>query len=97
MLHCVNVIAVYGKDYTCSPRHGKTCVAVCSGYNALWFDISEIRCVRSEWSEDRRIITGYGFQLCSNGPLISWKSRRQHTVALSTCEAEYMALAAATQ
>ena len=38
-----------------------------------------------------------GFQLCSHGPLISWKSRKQQTVALSTCEAEYMALAAATQ
>jgi hypothetical protein len=24
---------------------------------------------------------------------ISWKSKKQHTVALSTCEAEYMALA----
>ena len=53
----------------------------------------------SDWgaSEDRRSITGYGFQLCSNGPLILWKSRKQQTVALSTCEAEYMALAAATQ
>ena len=52
----------------------------------------------SDWgaSEDRRSITGYGFHLCSNGPLISWKSRKQYTVALSTCEAEYMALAAAT-
>ena len=53
----------------------------------------------SDWgtSEDRRSITGYGFQLCKSGPLISWKSRKQQTVALSTCEAEYMALAAATQ
>lgn len=46
---------------------------------------------------DRRSITGYGFQLSVNGPLISWKARKQPTVALSTCEAEYMALAAATQ
>ena len=53
----------------------------------------------SDWgaSEDSRSISGYGVQLCSNGPLISWKSRKQHIVALSTCEAEYMALAAATQ
>ena len=53
----------------------------------------------ADWgaSEDRRSITGYGFQLSSNGPLISWKSRKQQSVALSTCEAEYMALAAATQ
>ncbi|PIK39827.1 hypothetical protein BSL78_23335 [Apostichopus japonicus] len=53
----------------------------------------------SSWgnSEDRRSITGYCFQLSENGPLISWKSTKQRTVALSTCEAEYMALAAATQ
>ena len=53
----------------------------------------------SDWggSEDRRSITGYCFSLVDNGPLVSWKSRKQQSVALSTCEAEYMALAAATQ
>ena len=29
--------------------------------------------------------------------MISWQSKRQVTVALSTCEAEYMALSAAVQ
>ena len=47
--------------------------------------------------EDRRSITGYNFQLSENGPLISWKSRKQQTVALSTCEAEYISLANAVQ
>jgi hypothetical protein len=53
----------------------------------------------SDWggSEDRRSITGYAFQLSETGPLISWKSKKQQTVALSTCEAEYVALAVATQ
>ena len=53
----------------------------------------------ADWgaSEDRRSITGYGFQLSESGPLISWKSKKQQSVALSTCEAEYMALAAAVQ
>ena len=48
----------------------------------------------SDWgsSEDRFSISGYGFQLKNNGPLISWKSKKQRVVALSTCEAEYMAL-----
>jgi DNA-dependent RNA polymerase auxiliary subunit epsilon len=53
----------------------------------------------ADWgsSEDRRSITGYGFKLNKNGPLISWKSRKQPTVALSTCEAEYMSLSSAIQ
>lgn len=48
----------------------------------------------ADWasSEDRKSITGYCFQLSNHGPLISWKSRKQPTVALSTCEAEYMSL-----
>ena len=51
----------------------------------------------ADWvnSEDRRTVTGY--ELTSEGPLISWKSKKQKTVSLSTCEAEYMSLAAATQ
>ena len=48
-------------------------------------------------SFDRMSITGYCFKLNDNGPAISWKSKKQPTVALSSCEAEYMALGAATQ
>ena len=48
----------------------------------------------SDWgsSEDRKSISGYCFSLYEHGPLISWKSKKQQTVALSSCEAEYMAL-----
>jgi hypothetical protein len=46
---------------------------------------------------DRKSITGYCFSLNPDGPLISWKCKKQSTVALSSCEAEYMALAATTQ
>ena len=53
----------------------------------------------SDWasSSDRRSTTGYYFALNSSGPPVSWKSRKQPTVALSSCEAEYMALSASTQ
>ena len=54
----------------------------------------------SDWAsskEDRKSTTGYCFMLNSEGPMISWKSKKQQTVALSSCEAEYMALTAATQ
>ena len=53
----------------------------------------------ADWgnSQDRRSITGYGFYLSKNGPLISWKCRKQPTVALTTCEEEYMSMCAAVQ
>lgn len=53
----------------------------------------------SDWanSEDRKSVTGYAFKLSKNGSLISWKSKKQPTVALSSCEAEYMSLTSATQ
>ena len=52
----------------------------------------------ASWASDldtRRSTTGYLFKL--NGNLISWKSQRQTTVALSSTEAEYMGLCAAVQ
>ncbi|CAL1680763.1 unnamed protein product [Lasius platythorax] len=49
--------------------------------------------VDSSWGnchDDRRSQSGFIFIL--NGSPITWESRKQSTVALSTCEAEYMAL-----
>ena len=52
----------------------------------------------ADWAgskNDRRSTSGFVFQI-AGGP-ISWRSKRQDTVALSTAEAEYLALSSATQ
>ncbi|KYN04657.1 Copia protein [Cyphomyrmex costatus] len=52
----------------------------------------------SDWGndpDDRRSVTDYVFKAFGN--LVSWNIKRQPTVALSTCEAEYMSLSAAVQ
>lgn len=45
----------------------------------------------------RRSTLGYCASLSEEGPLSSWKTKQQATVALSSCEAEYMSLASAIQ
>ena len=52
----------------------------------------------SNWgmSSDRKSTTGYCFRLLDSA-LVSWKTKKQPTVALSTCEAEFMALTSAVQ
>jgi hypothetical protein len=45
--------------------------------------------------EDRRSTTGFVFMM--GGGAISWSSKRQPTIALSTMEAEYMANTQATK
>ncbi|GBP22474.1 Retrovirus-related Pol polyprotein from transposon TNT 1-94 [Eumeta japonica] len=52
----------------------------------------------ADWASDvcdRKSCTGYTFLL--QGGAISWRSHKQQTVALSTAEAEYMAMSSAAQ
>ena len=52
----------------------------------------------ADWAgdiNDRKSTSGYVFQI--SGGAVSWRSKKQSCVALSTAEAEYMALASATQ
>ena len=52
----------------------------------------------ADWAsniDDRRSITGYVFMLC--GGAVSWQTKKQPTVALSSVEAEYMAATQATK
>lgn len=52
----------------------------------------------ADWAtdhSDRKSIGGYCFMLC--GGAISWKSKKQDTVALSSTEAEYLALSPAVK
>ena len=52
----------------------------------------------ADWAgdiDDRKSTSGYVFQI--GGTAVSWRSKKQTCVALSTAEAEYMALASAAQ
>ncbi|KAL1279422.1 hypothetical protein QQF64_026095 [Cirrhinus molitorella] len=52
----------------------------------------------ADWAgdqDDRKSMSGHMFQI--SGAAVSWRSKKQTCVALSTAEAEYMALASAAQ
>ena len=54
----------------------------------------------ADWSgdhDDRRSTTGYFFKLGLSRGAVSWQTKKQQTMALSSCEAEYQGLAAAVQ
>ena len=66
----------------------------CNPDNLCWVGYSD-----ASWanSPDRRSISGYCFSVGEGNSFISWKSKKQGIVALSSCESEYIALAYAVQ
>ena len=54
----------------------------------------------ADWSgdaSDRKSTTGFYYKLSNSGGAISWNCKKQNTVALSSCEAEYKGMCAAVQ
>ncbi|HVT62460.1 MAG TPA: reverse transcriptase domain-containing protein, partial [Legionellaceae bacterium] len=68
-----------------SRGYAKQLVEVCAYADADW----------GNNKEDRKSVSGWVTKL--NGDVLSWSSKKQRTVALSTCEAELYAEAAAIQ
>jgi len=76
--------------------HNGAMVGESRGWTNLQVDVCAF--ADADWANDkgdRRSITGWVAKL--NGDTISWSSKKQRTVALSTCEAELYAEAAAIQ
>ena len=44
-------------------------------------------------SDDRKSTSGYCYKLCPESALVSWKTKKQSVVALSSTEAEYISMA----
>ena len=53
----------------------------------------------SDWGnlDDRKSVSGFCFRLAENNPMISWKPKKQNSVALSTCEVEFIVISWASQ
>ena len=72
-----------------------------TSYGLLYCETNPKNCVGysdADWggdTDDYKSTSGYVFQF--GGTAVSWKSKKQTSVALSTAEAEYIALSSATQ
>uniref|UniRef100_A0ABD2VYX3 Reverse transcriptase Ty1/copia-type domain-containing protein n=1 Tax=Trichogramma kaykai TaxID=54128 RepID=A0ABD2VYX3_9HYME len=85
----------YGKEHWNAAKrivkYPKNTIDLCLVYSKGDFNITGF--VDADWSSnalDRKSFTGYLFKL--NNSIITWKTQKQKTVALSSAEAEYMAL-----
>ena len=97
--YAVNNVAKY-----CSNPHWTACYEISqedktSHYGLMYSRSKSEACIGYSDSDyagdldDRKSTSGYLFKLA--GAVISWRSKKQPTVALSTAEAEYVALSSA--
>ena len=69
-------------------------------YGIIYTDSSDVRLTgytNSDWAgnvDDQIFITSYAFNIGSR--VITWSSKKQNTISLSSAEAEYQAMCAAT-
>ena len=81
-------------------RYIKHTSGYCLTFRKSVADLRLIAYCDADWASsliDRHSITGYCISLSETGSPISWKSKKQKSVALSTCEAEYVSLSIACQ
>ena len=52
----------------------------------------------TDWANlsDRKSVSGYCFRLAENNPMISWKSKKEDSVTLTTCEVEFITISLAS-
>lgn len=104
ILHSVNKLSQFNshphKEHLASAKHILRYLSHTSQYS-LHFQASGSPMVcfsDSDWaggSDDRKSYTGYVFIMAST--TVSYESKKQQTVALSSTEAEYMAISAAAK
>lgn len=101
---CISYLSQFNKCYTNNHwsyakrvlKYLKKTKKYCLKYTKMEGQIEGF--VDADWGSntlDRRSYTGFCFLM--SGSAISWESRKQRTVALSSMEAEYMAIAEASK
>ena len=104
IIHCVNKLAQFNKcphqEHLNAAKHILRYLNKTSEFGLHYKETGKMLYgfADSDWAgscDDRKSYTGYIFSLA--GAAVSYESKKQTTVALSTAEAEYMAISAATK
>ena len=90
----------YDQSHWCAAKRALRYLKGTTDYGLVFKRTGEKLCgyIDADWAgclEDRRSYTGYAFVMANAA--ISWEARKQRTVALSSTEAEYMAVSDGTK